>query len=201
MNTDAAKAPTPRLENAPSSSSTSRGKTNKIRGAAKAPTHSGDTQAPPKSKRRDKSQDSGVISRPTSDKQQREKQIGVQASCCRTSRTGSSLTDSTGKIATRLIWTDTRKPRTSLRKIRYAQQVTWKFANPVWSSTSRFIPRESTCGVLWSQLSKACQNCISFGNALMERDDELKKTKDKLSEAKERIKELTAQVNAEESDD
>ena len=35
----------------------------------------------------------------------------------------------------------------------------------------------------------------------MERDDELKKTKDKLSEAKERIKELTAQVNAEESDD
>ena len=50
------------------------------------------------------------------------------------------------------------------------------------------------------ELSKACQNCISFGNALMEKDDKLKKTKDELSEAKEKIKELTGQVNAEESD-
>ena len=51
------------------------------------------------------------------------------------------------------------------------------------------------------ELCKACKNCISFGNALLEKDDELKKTKDELSEAKEKIKELTAKFNAEESDD
>ena len=175
MNTDAAKAPTLRLENMPSSSSTRRGKTNENRGAAKALTHSDNTQAPQKTKRRDKSPDSGVISRPTSGLDR------DQAAAGKADRgPGLMLPDipnwivtnglnSTGKIATRLIWTDTRKPRTSLRKIRYAQQVTWKFANPVWSSTSRFIPRESTCGVLWSQSSTSSARLAKTVSALATR--------------------------------